>query len=472
MSFVSLVAFLMVLCCNGTMQSVRNPFVYIKIVLAICACLTIATSFAARLPCHVATHASRRRSRPETHEHSTINLVDVPGFAVIHNLSYENNTFPVDVDPENAAHVEQQLAQTINIEPGASFVVQTKANATFLSSTFVPGTTWLFYDTQGQFMAHYYHFLEYVLGLWAVDALSVESKAKRSTVRVANVLMGPFLSQSQWRKQEQQDLNALMLSTLFHGVVVWDADNRLPSTERFTFERVVIADRWGAHRDNRVAFSNKMDYGVLNWAFERNPSVFEPLKRRFVQAVCPECADGADAANPVAVKSTDGQNVNATLAKPRLTYISRQLHARRLDSYVASALETMLITELTPFYSVDIVYMQDLSAFDQIRQAAFSNVMLAVHGNGLSHAMWMPRGGAVVEMFPNRRCLRDYYMLATVAGHAWVGIDNDTVVVPGQGTFCQEVPTGNDDNVIVVDVDLVKNVLLTLRSTLGKRVLV
>lgn len=89
-----------------------------------------------------------------------------------------------------------------------------------------------------------------------VDALDPSKKAQRPSLRVANVLMGPFLSQSQWRKQEQHDLNALLLSTLFPDVVVWDADSPLPATKRLTFERVVVADRWGAHRDSRAAYSN------------------------------------------------------------------------------------------------------------------------------------------------------------------------------------------------------------------------
>jgi len=456
---------------NESMRSICCPPLPATLVLGMSACLIANVSVAAHLPGHVAPLASRHHNRHATHQHSTLKLVGVPGFAVIENLSYENNAFYVDVPPEDAAHVQLQLAQAINIDSVAPVAVRPASNTTSSQSTIVPGTTWLFYDTQGQFMAHYYHFLEYVLGLWAVDALSEADKAKHSSLHILNVLMGPSLTQSQWRKQEQQDLNALLLNTLFPGVVVRDADHPLPSTERFLFERVVIADRIGAHGDSRATYANKMDYGVLNWALEQDPSVFEPLKHRFVQALCPECLAKA-AADPITVKSTGGQNINTTIPKPRLTYISRQLDGRRLESSVADALETMLATELTPFYNVDIVYMQALSAVDQIRQAAASNVMLSVHGNGLSHAMWMPRGGAVVEMFPDQRCLRDYQMLATVAGHTWVGVDNGTVVLPGQGTFCQDVPTGNDDNAIAVDVDLVKNVLLTLRQAVVKRVLV
>lgn len=215
-----------------------------------------------------------------------------------------------------------------------------------------------------------------------------------------------------------------------------------------------------------------MNFGVLNWALEQDPSVFEPLKHRFVQAHCPECLGGSAVPKNFTVLSKGGENVNTWITRPRLIYISRQRDGRRLESGVANALEVMLTTEMTPFYNVDIVFMQDFSAVDQIRRAAASNVMLSVHGNGLSHAMWMPRGGAVVEIFPNQRCLRDYYTLTTVAGHAWVGVDNNTLVVPGRNTFCRDVPTNNDDDAIVVDVGLVKTVLLTLRQSVGKVALV
>ena len=452
------------------MQTTRCPPPSITLVLVVCACQIVSNAFASRLHRNLAALLPRRHLRSVTHR-SSLTIVGVPGFAVVRDMAYEAGTFYVESLPDDAAHVERQLAQTINSEPSAPIAVRASSNTTS-PSNFMPGTTWLFYDTQGQFMAHYYHFLEYVLGLWAVDSLNTGTLARHSSLQVSNVLMGPTLLRSKWKNQGQHDLNALLLTTLFPDVAVWDADNPLPSTKRLVFERVVIADRLGAHRDSRATYANKMDYGVLNWALEQDSSVFEPLKHRFVQAHCPECFKAVAAPDPIVVKSTGGDDVNTTIIKPRLTYISRQRDGRRLDSRVAEALETMLVTDLTPFYNVDIVYMQDLSAVDQIRRAAASNVMLSVHGNGLSHAMWMPRGGAVVEMFPNQRCLRDYLMLATVAGHSWVGIDNGTIVVPGQGTFCQDVPTGNDDDAIVVDVDVVRKVLLTLRQTVGKFVLV
>lgn len=86
------------------------------------------------------------------------------------------------------------------------------------------------------------------------------------------------------------------------------------------------------------------------------------------------------------------------------------------------------MADLKPHYSVRTVQMQTLSAADQIALAAQTDVMLSMHSNGLTHALWMPAGGAVVEIFPNGHCSRDYVMIATASGQAWVGLDGDAVV--------------------------------------------
>lgn len=43
--------------------------------------------------------------------------------------------------------------------------------------------------------------------------------------------------------------------------------------------------------------------------------------------------------------------------------------------------------------------------------------MIGVHGNGLTHQLWMPSGGTVVELFPRDAFLRDYQVVAEALGH-------------------------------------------------------
>jgi hypothetical protein len=81
------------------------------------------------------------------------------------------------------------------------------------------GTTWLFSAAADDpFMDHYYHFVEYVVGLWAADALS-RSHDHAPGPAVANVVMGPDLARHRWTKASQQGLHDLLLAALSGGDV-------------------------------------------------------------------------------------------------------------------------------------------------------------------------------------------------------------------------------------------------------------
>lgn len=54
--------------------------------------------------------------------------------------------------------------------------------------------------------------------------------------------------------------------------------------------------------------------------------------------------------------------------------------------------------------------------------------MLGVHGNGLTHLVWMPTSplSTVIEMFYPGGWARDYEWTARALGHRHYGIRNDT----------------------------------------------
>jgi len=49
-------------------------------------------------------------------------------------------------------------------------------------------------------------------------------------------------------------------------------------------------------------------------------------------------------------------------------------------------------------------------------------VLLGVHGNGLTHLLWLPPSSAVIELFPAKVFQRDYQTAAAALGHNYTAI--------------------------------------------------
>jgi capsular polysaccharide biosynthesis protein len=53
---------------------------------------------------------------------------------------------------------------------------------------------------------------------------------------------------------------------------------------------------------------------------------------------------------------------------------------------------------LEPEFEVNLVYFEEHSPAEQIRIAARTDILLGLHGNGLTHLIWLPRQSLVIEM--------------------------------------------------------------------------
>ena len=100
-----------------------------------------------------------------------------------------------------------------------------------------------------------------------------------------------------------------------------------------------------------------------------------------------------------------------------VTYIDRQNTARRLSDKAHSALLTTLAA--MPGIQLRHVRMELLSLEAQFELAHQTDVLVGVHGNGLTHQLWMHPRRWVVEIFPAPETHQyDYYYLARLMGHA------------------------------------------------------
>lgn len=149
---------------------------------------------------------------------------------------------------------------------------------------------------------------------------------------------------------------------------------------------------------------------------------------------------------------------------PRVSYLTRQDTNRRLTDEahenLIHELERLQDEGLCEF---TVLHFTDATPFeDQIARMSATDILIGVHGNGLTHTLWMSpgRGRAVFEIMAKVCSMNDYGPLATAAGvrHWQVFEDKGTCEVyecPDRGcdkTFDNLGPNRDD---LIVDPKLI-----------------
>lgn len=125
-------------------------------------------------------------------------------------------------------------------------------------------------------------------------------------------------------------------------------------------------------------------------------------------------------------KPQGDKRVDLAPSNPVITYVSRQDWGRRM---LRKADHEKLVEELQNLHTkygweVNIVAMDKLSRDEQIRLAARTTILMGVHGNGLTHLLWMnnlnPRA-TVMEFFYPQGFATDYVFVSQALNIKYFG---------------------------------------------------
>ncbi|KAG8959901.1 hypothetical protein FRC00_001135, partial [Tulasnella sp. 408] len=133
------------------------------------------------------------------------------------------------------------------------------------------------------------------------------------------------------------------------------------------------------------------------------------------------------------VEPTDKQIEVAKTASRRMpiviTYVVRSGNRRAMIKEDHEGLVKAL-TELCELkrWELNIVQAEKLTKDEQIQLAARTTIMLGIHGNGLTHLVWMPVTplSTVIEIFIPHGFAKDYEWTARALGMRHYAIWNDT----------------------------------------------
>ncbi|KAK1924496.1 hypothetical protein DB88DRAFT_490663 [Papiliotrema laurentii] len=385
------------------------------------------------LPFSTSSSDPYTRCQSTAGKHTAV-LGGVPGFLVLENVWYRNETFYVFNPDTSALPKEDEVLSAPGTIVHASSVPAAipdfclKGSTLFLNENDRAGWSGLW---------HYYHFAaeNIVAGLATLALAGIPG--------VPDQLIIPW--DRRWH--DRFGMNEMVVRGIwgleFEAMWApddWDSYGREGENWGF-FEKVAIIDRWVSHRKNPSADRwNKMSLPI----FEQNPPVgfFESARQTLLETY---------------------EIRSPALSAPHVVYVDRQNTDRRLPNETHDALLD-LFAEFDHSGRVEFkhVVLEDLTPHEQIETVAYADIMVGIHGNGLTHEMWMPARSTLIELFHPISFLRDYESIATALGHSYYAVQNDSILQreqweaePGE----RHAGMMHDGSTVYLDVEFFRSVL-------------
>lgn len=159
----------------------------------------------------------------------------------------------------------------------------------------------------------------------------------------------------------------------------------------------------------------------------------EPTFLMFRKAMLEACSIDARSGN---FSST--RNMLVILRKPYKRYDNDV--ARNFERVMTNEAELLRALRLNfPTFNILPVYMEDMTLCEQISVSASANVFVGVHGAGMSHLWWTPKGATILELMPDyksgkpsfeilSRLIKAKYIKLIVAGEQEITVDVNEVI--------------------------------------------
>ncbi|KAK0449415.1 hypothetical protein EV421DRAFT_1889176 [Armillaria borealis] len=373
--------------------------------------------------------------RPTSLPHTSI-VHHAPGWTLFRNLYMSDGTlfilsgnrsfpeirmmtssgFPAENTKENTAMREPTRHHMDIITPDAA---KRRWGERVLT---VEGNT-LLVNEPSQFLRHYYHLCAELF--FGVQAFWHGAHSQPSSESEGEVLTHPapppldriifaHATVEGWR--DDPGFNAFFLRAAYPSLTVetWDDwEDRIAatssSTAAYRFPLLLLTDRSAAHR-GPICGSETQRIASEAWDYMRRHGLlmgvrvggwWEPVRAAVLKF----------AGAPV---SRIGMREKPMPDKVVITYISRQGGRRKL------ALEEL--------WELNVLQAEEMTKEDQLGVIARTTFLLGVHGNGLTHLLFMPptKLSAVIEIFYPGGFAHDYHWTARALGMSHFAVWNDT----------------------------------------------
>ncbi|KAJ7729707.1 hypothetical protein DFH07DRAFT_849928 [Mycena maculata] len=316
----------------------------------------------------------------------------------------------------------------------------------------VEGNTFLV-NEPAQFLRHYFHFVaELFFGaqvFW--HGAFFRNRDPSSSVPPIHRLIFTHSNSHGWH--DEPGLNTFFLQAAFPSIHVevheaWD--DRIALTAKgsrvWRFPRLLLSDRSAAHR-GQICGTQTQRIASEAWKYMqakhqlmgiRGTEWWEPVRTAVLRlAKTPKVSSG-DVGSQAALGGISAMDAPKKVV---ISYISRQTTSRRRltdESHAGLvAALTQLVQSKGDSWELNVLETDKMTKEEQLQVAGRTDILLGVHGNGLTHLVMMPPTpiSTVIEIFYPGGYAHDYEWTATALRKSHFAIWNDSVQT------AQQLPT-------------------------------
>lgn len=351
-------------------------------------------------------------------------------------LSYEENVL---MTPRNGSIFTERLPDQSIANHPLRFYKYLNKDLAGAPEVFLDGLTLVFLEAPETkcFIKHYFHLLEHVVGSYACFASNPKEEVKNIFI-----LSDGHYHLRPWRGPNQ--MNEHLLRAIFPSATVWTPSDLVRTFKKSTIqlEKALFSDRLVSFSHPLCQKTSKMLAVALHHIPPKKIEDMALLLRDYF-----------------GIQRESSENL-------RVTYVARRDPPR----FMKPELERKLMRKLEkmPEVQAQTVDFATISYKNQIQIINNTDVLLGIHGNGLSHLLFLPKHAAVIELFPPDAQALDYRLYADAKGLRYYGVicnqgikDKDFAYEHGMfGNLNQEIKD-LDVNLIV---DIIKRELELFRS--------
>lgn len=236
---------------------------------------------------------------------------------------------------------------------------------------------------------HYFHFLEHLLGIW-----NFGGEVAHNDVSLVILAGNGKNSMVNWQVGSTPTYH--LIKALFPNAEIktWDDVLQQNRGQVLCFEKAIVSDRAMETFKIEPYHTERMLGGY-----------FKNLKKDSLNRLKGHIWNYCEVTKDVSKKTV-------------VTYVQRA-NSRRLSPDC----DTELIQKINklPIVELRIVDFAAIPFKEQVNIVANTDILLGVHGNGLSHTLLLPQGAALIELFPKKSFRVEYRILALARGLAYYG---------------------------------------------------
>lgn len=257
---------------------------------------------------------------------------------------------------------------------------------------FIKGSTILVFESNSTAFhsKHLFHFLEHALGFWSFGG----EKEPKTIKRFLFVGTGRKIEESEWIGSNQTTLHIIRALFPNAQIMQWRDFIQEYKGKLLCFDHVIASDR-------SLEIYRKEPYRIERYLGGYVQNLSKESVSRFVEAV----------------HLYSKANLQP-LDKLKITYVTRQgirSLAPRQEEALFKAIRTI------PNVIFDVVDFAQMSFQSQVQIAAQTDVLLGVHGNGLSHTLFLKEGSTLIELFPEDTFRAEYQIFAKLRNVDYFG---------------------------------------------------